>query len=149
MGRTPRPASASIIDRKLAVWLGLGGITMAVVTLGIMAYAESRGDALEHVRTLGYVTFSLTHLFAALSYRFPNKSIFSMETFNNSRLNWSLLFSLVAILLPTELGFLQRGMQLASLDLRGWIGCLVLASAVLWVSEGYKWLAYRRSDTQA
>ena len=53
MERKPRPAHDSIIDRKLAVWLGLGGITMAVVTLGIMAYAESRGDDLALVRTLG------------------------------------------------------------------------------------------------
>ncbi|MCB9122171.1 MAG: cation-translocating P-type ATPase [Caldilinea sp.] len=149
MARKPRPASASIIDRKLAVWLGLGGITMAVVTLGIMAYAQSRGDSLELVRTLGYVTFSLTHIYAALSYRFPERSIFSMETFNNARLNWSLLFAFVAILLPTEIGFLQRGMQLVSLDFETWLLCAALASVMLWVSEGFKLIFYRRgSDTE-
>jgi magnesium-transporting ATPase (P-type) len=128
------------------VWLALGGLSMAVVTLGIMAYVENIGASLELARTLGFVTFSLTHIYAALSYRNPNKSIFTMETFNNSRLNWALLISLLAILLPTEVDFLQRSMALVSLNFEMWVICIVLASVTLWVSEGFKLIAYRGQD---
>jgi len=149
MERKPRPANKSIIDRTLAIWLAVGGVSMAAVTLGVMAYAEAIGASVELTRTLGFVTFSLTHLYAALSYRSPFKSVFSLDTFNNSRLNWSLLFSFAMILVPTELGFVQRSMALVSLPFDGWLACAALASVVLWLSEGFKWLVYmRKQDAQ-
>jgi Ca2+-transporting ATPase len=146
MERMPRPASQNIIDRSLAVWLGLGGFSMAVASLGVMWYFEQMGYAVEVVRTLGFVTFSLTHIYAALSYRNPNRSVFSRETFNNPSLNRALLVSLLAIYLPTVLEFLSRNLQLIQLPFEGWLYCAVVASLTLWVSEGYKFLAYLRKD---
>jgi P-type Ca2+ transporter type 2C len=141
MEHAPRPSTRSIITPKLGIWLGLGGLSMAVATLGVMNYVETLGASLEAVRSVGYITFSLTHLFAALSYRFPQRSFFSRETFNNRNLNLTLLFSLAAIYLPTELNFLQRSMGLVSIGFQGWMICLGLASITLWVSEIFKWLA--------
>jgi len=140
MERPPRPANVSIITPTLAIWLGLGGLSMAVATLGLMAYFERAGATTEVVYTLGFVTFSLTHLYAVYSYRNPRRSVFSLESFNNSRLNWSVFVSFVATLLATELGFLQRGLNLVSLDFTGWLFCAGVASLILWVSELYKWL---------
>ena len=116
MAQKPRPANESIVTRPLAV-----------------------------ARTVGFVTFSLTHLYAALSYRHPAASVFRRETFDNRALNLALLFSLLMILLPTEVGFLSRGMNLVSLSFEGWLLCAGVASLTLWVSEGYKWVAYRRN----
>ena len=53
--------------------------------------------------------------------------------------------SLLMILLPTEVGFLSRAMNLVSLSFEGWLLCAGVASLTLWVSEGYKWVAYRRN----
>jgi magnesium-transporting ATPase (P-type) len=114
---------------------------MAIAALGVMAWFERAGASVELVRTLGFVTFSLTHIYAVYTYRFPQRSIFNMETFNNSRLNWSILSAFVATLLATELSFLQRWLELVSLDLAGWLFCAAVASLTLWVSELYKWLA--------
>jgi Ca2+-transporting ATPase len=145
MERKPRPASQNIIDRSLAVWLGLGGLSMAVASLGVMWYFEQMGAAVEVIRTLGFVTFSLTHIYAALSYRNPNRSVFSRETFNNPSLNRALLVSLLAIYLPTELGFLSRNLKLIELPFEGWLYCIVVASLTLWVSEGYKlWMRSKK-----
>ena len=144
MERKPRPASESIITRPLAIWLGLGGLSMALAALGIMMYFEKAGAAVEIVRTLGFVTFSLTHIFAALSYRNPNHTVFSRETFNNPSLNWAILISFLAIFLPTELGFLSRSLALVSLPLEGWLLCALVASLTLWVSEIYKVLVKER-----
>ncbi|HMQ56356.1 MAG TPA: HAD-IC family P-type ATPase, partial [Anaerolineae bacterium] len=141
MERPPRPAKEAIVTRSLAVWLGLGGLSMAGAALGLMAWFEAAGAPVELVRTLGFVTFSLTHIYAVYTYRNPRPSVFSMETFNNSRLNWSVLISFVAVLLATELGFVQRWLELVSLDLAGWLFCAAVASLTLWVSELYKWLA--------
>jgi Ca2+-transporting ATPase len=140
MGRPPRPASQSIITPPLAVWLGLGGVSMAVASLGVMAYWQYLGYSVEVVRTLGFVTFSLTHLYAALSYRNPQHSVFTRETFNNGRLNLALLWSLLAIFLPAQLGWLE----LVPLPVNGWLYCVVVASFTLWVSELTKWIVNRR-----
>ncbi len=141
MERPPRPASQSIITPKLGVWLGLGGLSMAVAALGLMSYFEAAGASEAVVYTLGFVTFSLTHLYAVYSYRNPRQSFFSIETFNNKRLNLSVLVSFLAVFLATELGFLQRSMNLVSLDFSGWLFCGAVASLTLWVSELYKWIA--------
>jgi Ca2+-transporting ATPase len=145
MERKPRPASQNIIDRSLAIWLGLGGLSMAVAALGVMWYFEQMGASVEEVRTLGFVTFSLTHIYAALSYRNPNQNVFTRETFNNRNLNLALLMSLLAIYLPTVLGFLSRSLELVELPFEGWLFCALVASLTLWVSEGYKLVA-RRSN---
>jgi Ca2+-transporting ATPase len=144
MDRKPRPAHENIITRPLAIWLTLGGASMALVTLGVMWYFEQAGASLEAVRTLGFVTFSLTHIYAALSYRNPYGTVFSRETFDNSRLNIALLISLLAIFLPTVLEFLGRGLGLIALPFEGWVFCILLASVTLWVSEAYKLIAYRK-----
>lgn len=146
MGRKPRPANQNIINRPLAVWLGLGGLSMAIATLGMMGYMEGSGLPVEVVRTLGFVTFSLSHIFAALSYRHPDHSFFSRETFDNRYLNLALLISLLAIYLPTVLDFLSRALGMNELTFEGWLCSLLSASLVLWVSEGYKLLVYRRKE---
>lgn len=140
MQQPPRPANQSIITPKLAGWLGLGGLSMAVATLGIMFGFEQAGYPVEVVYTLGFVTFSLSHIYAVYSYRNPRQSVFNMDTFNNTRLNWSVLMSFVAVLLATELNFLQRSLSLVSLDFNGWMFCAAVASLLLWVSEAYKLL---------
>jgi Ca2+-transporting ATPase len=140
MERAPRPANQSIITPKLAGWLFAGGLSMTVATLGLMTWFEQLGYSVEVVYTLGFVTFSLTHIYAVYSYRNPDRSVFNMETLNNSRLNWSVLFSFMAVLLATELSFLQRVLQLVSLDFSGWLFCIAVASLTLWVSELYKWI---------
>lgn len=42
-------------------------ISLALATLGVMAWFEQGGAPVELVRTLGFVTFSLTHLYAVYS----------------------------------------------------------------------------------
>jgi magnesium-transporting ATPase (P-type) len=123
---------------RLGIWLGLGGLSMAVATLGAMNYVENLGASLEAVRSVGFITFSLTHLFAAVSYRFPQRSFFSLKTFNNRNINLALLFSLAAIYLPTKLNFLQRGMGLVAIGFQGWLVCQGLAPITQWVSEIFK-----------
>lgn len=141
MKRPPRPANESIINPRLAVWLGLGGLSMAISTLSLMAYFENAGAAQEVVSTLGFVTFSLTHIYAVYTYRNPRQSVFQRETFDSSRLNWSVLVSFLAIFLATELDFLQRSMGLISLTFEGWLFCALIASLILWVSELFKRVA--------
>jgi Ca2+-transporting ATPase len=140
MEQPPRPAKQSIITPKVAGWLGVGGLSMTIATLGIMAAFEQAGAPTDVVYTLGFVTFSLTHLYAVYSYRNPRRSIFNRETLNNSQLNWSVIAAFVAVLLATELSFLQRSLNLISLDFAGWMFCAAIASLTLWVSEGYKLL---------
>ena len=145
MDKPPRAAGQQIIDRRLAAWLALGGLSMAVAALGVMAYAERQGASMPLTRTVGFVTFSLTHLFAALSYRHPEATFFRRETFDNRVLNLALLVSLVTTLLPAGGGMLTRWLGLVELSFEGLVLCAAAASLTLWVSEAYKRVAYRRN----
>jgi hypothetical protein len=53
--------------------------------------------------------------------------------------------SLVAILLGTELGLLQRILHTEYLDIRQWLLCIVVGFAIVPVSEGRRLLLARRA----
>ncbi|CAG0897392.1 unnamed protein product [Cyprideis torosa] len=138
MKEAPRDASQGIVTVRLGIWYGLGGLCMAISTLGVMAWFEARGLAVEVLYTLGFVCFTLSHLFSVYAYRNPRQSVFTMESFNNCRLNIAVVCAFAAILLATELPFLQKGLRLVSLSFDGWVYCTIVASLILWVSEAYR-----------
>jgi Cation transporting ATPase, C-terminus len=74
--KPPRDASAPIVDRGLALRLGVASLIMAGVTLGVVAWGEERYE-LAVATTMGLTTLSLTHIAAALEAREPTGSIFS------------------------------------------------------------------------
>ena len=84
MQRKPRDASAPIVDRSLAIRLGILALVMAVIALGVVAWGEDRYD-LAVATTMGLTTLSLMHIVAALEVREPTQTIFSRYTIANRR----------------------------------------------------------------
>ena len=58
-----------------------------------------------------------------------------LDTLENGKLLQMSLYSLVATILVTEIGILQRIFDTASLSAGQWVICLVVASAIVWVME--------------
>ena len=144
MERKPRPAADNILTKPLAVWLGLGGLSMAVAALGVMTYFEKTGYAGGSGAHAG-----LCHLLADAHLRRPVVPRSEPQHLHPRDLQQP----------PPE----HRHPDLAAGDLpahraelpgrRAWswwrcrskAGCsaVVVASLTLWVSEGYKWVARR------
>jgi Ca2+-transporting ATPase len=124
MRRRPRDAAAPIVDRPLAIRLGVGSVLMSALALAVVAWAEDRYD-LAVATTMGLTTLSLMHIVAALEVREPVGTIFARYTIANRRFVQLIGVTLLLTFLATELSFLQRILDTVSLSSRQWGVCLL------------------------
>ncbi|MBV9602269.1 MAG: cation-transporting P-type ATPase [Chloroflexi bacterium] len=147
MQRPPRGANARILPTRSLLGMAWLGLVIAACSLGVMVWGPGASD-MTTARTLGFVTFSLAGIFLGLGCNDTRESVFSAETFDNGKLIQMCLFALVATLLVTELGLLQRIFDTVSMSPNQWVTCLVVASIVLWVMEVEKLIRRRRAPEQ-
>jgi Ca2+-transporting ATPase len=145
MRRRPRDAAAPIVDRGLAIRLGIGSVLMSVLALGVVAWGEDRYD-LVTATTMGLTTLSLMHVVAALEVREPLGTIFARYTIENRRFVQLIGVALVLTFLATELSFLQRILDTVSLTSRQWGVCLLGPVVFVAVAELAK-MVDRRSGS--
>jgi Ca2+-transporting ATPase len=124
MQRAPRDAAAPIVDRALAMRLGIAAFVMAVLALGVVAWGEERYD-LVTATTMGLTTLSLMHVVAALEAREPSGTIFTRYTIANRRFVQLVGAALALTFLVTELSPLQRIFDTVSLTSSQWGICLL------------------------
>ncbi len=134
MQRRPRDASAPIVNRSLAIRLGLLALVMAAIALGVVAWGEERYD-LAVATTMGLTTLSLMHIVAALEVRDPTQTIFSRYTIENRRFVQLIGLTLLLTFLVTELSFLQRIFDTVSLTSSQWGICLLGPIVYLAIAE--------------
>jgi Ca2+-transporting ATPase len=148
MERKPRPVDERILPREQLLWLGFVGLVLGVGTLSVIAWATNAHNA-DVARTMGLATFSLYNLFFSFTVRDDLRSVFSLDTFDDRRFLITTGASLAAIVLATNLEFLQRILQTVNLSLNQWIICALVASSVILVSEVRKALLRRRAHHTA
>ena len=124
MRRAPRDASAPIVDRALAIRLGVASVVMAALALAAVAWGEEKYD-LAVATTMGLTTLSLMHIVAALEAREPVGTIFARYTISNRRFVQLIGATLALTLLVTELRPLQRIFDTVSLTSSQWGICLL------------------------
>ena len=124
MQRAPRDAAAAIVNRALAIRLGVASVVMSALALAVVAWGEERYD-LAVATTMGLTTLSLMHIVAALEAREPTGSIFTRYTVSNRRFVQLIGATLVLTFLVTELGPLQRIFDTVSLTSSQWGICLL------------------------
>jgi Ca2+-transporting ATPase len=134
MRRAPRDAAAAIVDRVLAVRLGIASVLMAALALGVVAWGENRYD-LVVATTMGLTTLSLMHIVAALEAREPTGTIFTGYTIANRRFVQLIGAALVLTFLVTELSPLQRIFDTVSLTSSQWGICLLGPLVFLVIAE--------------
>ena len=141
----PRPPSVPILGRRMLVWLVIAGLTMAVVTLGVIAWATPvYGE--DVARTMGVTVFSLANIWFAFETAHEEKSIVSAETLANPTLLKAGAAAVIATNAASEIGLLNRILDTVNLSTEQWVICLVLSLAVVAVAEIKKLLRIRTSD---
>ena len=142
----PRPPSVPILGRRMLIWLVIAGLTMAVVTLGVISWATPvYGEAV--ARTMGLTVFSLANIWFAFETAHEEKSIVSAETLANPTLLKTGALAIIATVAASELGLLNRVLDTVNLSTEQWVICLVLSLAVIAVAEIKKLLHIRTTDT--
>jgi Ca2+-transporting ATPase len=134
MRRKPRDASAPVVDRDLAIRLGIASVVMAVLAVGIVSWGEHRYD-LVTATTMGLTTLSLMHIVGALETREPTDTIFKRYTIENRRFVQLIGAALVLTFLVTALGPLQRIFDTVALTTSQWGICLIGPIVFLAVAE--------------
>ncbi|HEY6888419.1 MAG TPA: HAD-IC family P-type ATPase [Solirubrobacter sp.] len=144
MDRRPRKPEEPILKRDDTRWFVVAGIVMAAATLAVAAGAEhTHGEEL--ARTMALTTFAIGNLVFSFTARDKLRSAFSLDTFSDRTFVMSSLLSAVAIILATELNFLQRVLDTVELTGNQWLICIGAGLAVLAVSEAWKLSLRRRA----
>jgi Ca2+-transporting ATPase len=133
MERRPRPLSQPVLSRSQWVRIAFLGLLMAVGTLALEAGFGSTSAA--EAATMGFVVFSLFNVTIGLSARSEFGSVFNRDTLSNGRQLMLFGLALLLILLPTEIGFMQRLLVTTSLSGNQWLLCIALAIGLLLVDE--------------
>jgi Ca2+-transporting ATPase len=145
MNDAPRPPKQPILSTRLLVYLVVAGISMAVVTLGIIAWATPVfGEPV--ARSMGVVAFSLTNIWFALETADEEKSVFSAETLANPTLLKAAAGAFIATVAATELGLLNRILDTVNLTVDQWLLCALVSLLTLAVAEIKKLLRIRTSE---
>ncbi len=120
---------------------------MSFATLAAEAHYTPEGAAV--AATMAFVVFSLFNIVLGLSTRSETNSVFSRDILADRRQLMLYGLALLLTFLPTELGFTQRILGLASLNADHWVVCIVLAVMLLLVTEVIKFFVRRSRRGEA
>ena len=134
MRRKPRSPEDPVIPVPLGARLGFAGLLIALGTLLVVSWGETR-FGLAVATTMGLTTASLLHIAAALEWRDPENSIFNRNTIANGRFNWLVLAALGMTLIATSLGVLQRILDTVLLNGDQWRACLIAVVGYIVLAE--------------
>ncbi len=141
MEHKPRPLKQPILSGSQWIRITFIGFLMSIGTIYLEKVYEASGK--EIAFTMGFVFFSLAVVVLALSSRSETGSAFNREILKNRHQLMLYGISLLMILLPLNLDFLQRFLGLTNLNTNQVIICLVFALALLLVDEVYKFFLRR------
>jgi Ca2+-transporting ATPase len=148
MERSPRPVGAPVLSSSNWVRLCVQGFVMTVGTL--VAYQIGEANfSLAVASTMLLTTLSLFHLGAGLLARDQVRTIFSRAAIPGSTQLRRYGLALLAIILVTEIGFLQRVFSMVDLTLAQWGICTGIALSLVVVEEVIKFFIRRRARAAA
>jgi Ca2+-transporting ATPase len=139
MQQPPRPNDASILSLRRLWRIGLYGVTMAVGTLAVYAWATATSGA-DHAMTLAFTTFVLFQFFNIFNARNEHDSAFNRQFFSNGKLWLALLAVLVLQVTVVHWAPAQRVFDTVDLSLGNWLIAIAVASSILLLEEARKLL---------
>ena len=147
MEHTPRPLKQPVLSSSQWVRIAFIGILTALATVYLEALWQPTDATV--AASMGFVVFSLMSVAMGLSARSETGSALNRDIFNDR--NQLMLYGLALLmtLLSTELGFLQRMLNLTSLTGDQWLSCIGFAIALLLVDEVIKVFLRRRRSRHA
>ena len=134
MGRKPRSAQRPILTRGALLWLGTVGLLMGAGTLGATSWAE-QAHTQDIAHTMGLVTFSLYSLFFSIATKDELRTVFSLDTFSDSKFAIATGVSVVTLFLATVFGPFQALLKTTNLDIQQWLICTAIALSVIVLAE--------------
>ncbi len=139
MSRPPRPPGEGVITGRMWAGIFYVGAIMAAGTLLVLdaslpgGLIDGSGD-MRYAQTMAFNTLVLFSLFTVFNSRSDERSAFT-DLFSNTWLWGAVALSLLLQAAVIYVPFLQHGFSTVPLSVRDWLGCLAVASSVLWLRE--------------
>ncbi|HEX4520807.1 MAG TPA: HAD-IC family P-type ATPase [Gaiellaceae bacterium] len=148
MKRKPRASDEQILPRPLLIWVAIAGLVLGGATLGLIAWADHHYNSSELARTMGLTSFSFANIFFGFCTRDEDHSVFSLGVLEDRMYLLCSAGSLAAIFVGTQVDVFHRILGTVDLDLHQWLICIVVALAIVPVSEGRRLLLARRPPSR-
>jgi Ca2+-transporting ATPase len=145
MARKPRPVGAPVLSRANWVRLCIQGLVMTAGTLAAYQIGESNYSP-EVAATMLLTTLSLFHVAAGLLARDQHNTIFSRAAIPGPTQLRRYGIALLAIILVTTIGFLQRIFETTELSFSQWSTCIGIAASLVVVEELIKLVIRQRGN---
>jgi nucleotide-binding universal stress UspA family protein len=122
MKHPPRPPREPVINRDMAIGIGVIAVVDAIAilsafTLGLQRYPGH----LEAAQTIAFVTLCTSELIRAYTARSEYHSVFAIGMFSNKWMNWAVLVSFSLVLAVVYLPFLRPFFDTVPLTLDDWL----------------------------
>jgi P-type Ca2+ transporter type 2C len=144
MGRPPRPVGAPVLSRANWVRLCVQGLVMTVGALVAYQLGDTQYDDPVVAATMLLTALSLSHLAVGLLARDQRNTIFSRAALPGPTQLRRYGIALLAIILVTTIGFLQRIFDTTELNLAQWGICVGIAASLVVIEELIKLVIRQR-----
>jgi Ca2+-transporting ATPase len=122
MKQPPRPPKEPIINRDMAVGIGVVAVVDAIAILLVFHLALQRYPGhLEAAQTIAFVALCTSELLRAFTARSEYNSIFSIGVFSNRWMLWAVAMSFLLILMVVYVPFLRPFFYTVPLTLDDWL----------------------------
>jgi len=143
MKRKPRDAEGQILPRAKLLWLAFVGLVMGLATIGVLVWADHNYTR-DAARTMGMTSFAIANLFYSFCERDERESVFSLDVLRDGKFLMFSGLSVIAIVIAPEMNLFHRILHTTDLRLHQWLICIVVALAVVVVTETRKFVLRRR-----
>jgi Ca2+-transporting ATPase len=122
MKHKPRPPREPVINRDMAIGIGVIAVVDAIAILLAFFFGLQRYPGhLEAAQTIAFVTLCTSELIRAYTARSEYHSVFSLGMFTNKWMNWAVLASFLLVLAVVYLPFLQPFFDTVPLTANDWL----------------------------
>ncbi len=122
MSQPPRSPREPVINRDMAIGIGVVGVLDAVAILTVFYLALQRyPEHLAAAQTIAFVTLCSSELIRAFTARSEHYSIFSIGLFSNRWMVWAVGVSFVLVLMVIYLPFLRPFFDTVPLSVSDWL----------------------------
>jgi Ca2+-transporting ATPase len=122
MKHPPRPPAEPVINRDMAIGIGVVGVVDALAILAVFWLALQRYPGhLEAAQTMAFVALCTSELIRAFTARSEYHSVFSIGVFSNRWMVWAVGVSFLLVLLVVYVPFLQPFFDTVPLTAGDWL----------------------------
>ena len=122
MKHAPRPPKEPVINRDMAIGIGVIAVVDAIAILLAFFFGLQRYPGhLEAAQTIAFVTLCSSELIRAYTARSEYHSVFSIGMFSNRWMNWAVLASFLLVLAVVYVPFLRPFFDTVPLTADDWL----------------------------